>query len=174
MTKLTHWKKMKDPNFLGSWDLVAGDDGKGEPVYQEMVAEIDYVQQESVMDPRTNANKIVVVCHFKNCKPMILNATNMKAIEKVCKSPFMEYWKDRSVSIYVLQVKAFGDTHDALRVKDYAPKPRKKYICALCGDETTEQIALRAEKVFGRHLCADCGVKEKQAMEATQQNGDEQ
>lgn len=155
---LTHWKKMKDPNFLGSWDLVAGDDGNGEPKYGEVIGEIAYVQQQEVIDPRTNGNKVVVVCHFKNLKPMILNTTNLKAIEKVCKSPFMEYWKDKSVSIYISKVKAFGSMHDALRIRDYAPKPRKVYKCVDCGVETSENMALRTEKVFARQLCESCGI----------------
>ncbi len=164
MTELTHWKKIKDPNYLGSWDLVQGGNAKGEPIYKELVLTIKEVKQEKVMEQQTNKKKLVPVCHFTSGKPMILNSTNLKAIEKACNSPFMQYWAGKDITVFVKAVNAFGSMHDALRIKDFAPKPRKKYTCVLCGEEMSEDIAIRTEKTFGRQLCKNCGVMEAQAI----------
>ena len=56
-------------------------------------------------------------------KPMILNVTNQKALTKAIGSPFIEDWSDKTVTLYVAKVRAFGETVDALRIRDMLNTP---------------------------------------------------
>lgn len=122
MEKLTHFKKMNNPNYLGSYSLATGENEKGEPTYSELVVEIEKVVNENVIDPATHKEEQCVVAYLKNSKPMILNATNQKMIADVVGSPYIERWAGKQITIYVAKVKAFGSIHDALRVRSEAPR----------------------------------------------------
>ena len=67
------------------------------------------------------------VVYFKEFdKPMILNRTNAKAIEKVAGSGLVQDWTGVQVTLYVEQgVKAFGEVVDALRIRDKKPSRQK-------------------------------------------------
>lgn len=159
MPKLTHFKQMSDLRFLGSWDLCTSENEDGEPMYEESTRIIEKIGQEEVFEQNTNSKKVVTVCYFKNSKPMILNKTNMKNIEKALKTPFIEHWIGKAVTIKVESVEAFGKTSDALRIKSVAPKTgaKKFFTCENCGDmEVPEIIARRTKKKFGEILCSDC------------------
>jgi len=112
----THFKKLQNPNFLGSWDLV---DASGK--YKELTATITKVDKEFVHDGQGGKEEMPVI-HLKGLKPMVSNATNLKAIAKVTGSKFIEDWIGKAIIIRVQQVKAFGEMHDALRVATVAPK----------------------------------------------------
>uniref|UniRef100_UPI00195858C5 hypothetical protein n=1 Tax=Fusobacterium mortiferum TaxID=850 RepID=UPI00195858C5 len=62
-----------------------------------------------------------IVATLKNQKPFILNVTNCKTISTLLETPYIEEWKGKSITLYVQQVKAFGEVVDALRVR--AGKP---------------------------------------------------
>ncbi len=112
----THWKKMTDTNFLGSWDV------EGE----KLVATIVDVTEEMLKASPTQPEEKCIVAQLKGLKPMILNKTNCRAIEKRRGSAFVEDWKGQEITIYVAKVKAFGEMHDALRIEDFAPKKKAK------------------------------------------------
>ena len=78
MEKLTHFKKINNPNYLGSYSLATGEDKDGNPTYSEVVVEIIEVVNEKVVDPSTHKEEMCVVAKLKNSKPMILNMTNQK------------------------------------------------------------------------------------------------
>ena len=157
MPELTHFMKMEDKRFLGSWDLCVGEDEKGSPLYTKVIGTIAKIKREKVYEPNTNTEKVVTVCEFKELKPMILNKTNLKAIEKALRTPFIEKWNGQRISIAVKKVKMRGELVDALRIEDIAPKAEKDYFCAECGVKITENIARRTYKRFGEMLCAECG-----------------
>lgn len=102
----THYKKLMNPNYLGSWDVPEGG---------VLEAEIIRVDKDMVTGPGGEKEECVVAT-LKNMKPMILNATNCKAIKKIFDSPFIEDWKGKTIQIHVEKVKAFGDVWDALRI----------------------------------------------------------
>lgn len=121
METLTHWKKLTNPNYLGAYSMPT--DGSTltytiKSVVREMVAGADGKKEECT------------VCHFKEAdvKPMILNKTNCKIIEKVLGTPHIERWANKRIEITVAKVKAFGDTVDALRVVPKAPEKPKLEI----------------------------------------------
>lgn len=106
----THYKKMRNPDYLGSWDL-ADENG----VFRNKILTIKEVKKEMVHDGKGGQDDCVTV-HFQEAKPMIMNSTNLKTIHKVLDTPYIEDWVGRKIEITVQQVKAFGEVHDALRV----------------------------------------------------------
>ena len=102
----THWKKLHNPDYLGAYALEPGED---------MISTIDYVGQEEITG-NGGKKETGMVCHFaeKGCKPMILNATNSKTIEKIHGTPYIEEWHGKQIQIYIASVAAFGDTVEAL------------------------------------------------------------
>jgi hypothetical protein len=179
----THWKKLINPDYLGAYSL---DNGQGG--YVTIVATIGSAKVENVTGPDGKKEDCVVM-RFKesrigniDMKPMIVNTTNMKTLEKLFKTPYIEDWAGRKIEIGVESVKAFGDVVDALRIKKRLPSappadtgPVK---CADTGKEITAtekmsaaQIVAVTQKRYGRPLCAErwmeLAEQEKQAAETT-------
>jgi hypothetical protein len=114
--QLTHWKKLRNPDYMGAYSMPT--DGS------EIVLTIRNAKTEKVA--ATDGKKsecLVIYFQEQNWKPMILNATNAKAIQKVAKTPYIEKWAGVRIQIYVAKnVKAFGEEVDALRIRTVAPK----------------------------------------------------
>ena len=108
----THWKKLDNPNYLAAYSLMDGQT-------REIVVTIDKVVVEEVKTDR--GAEQCKVAYIKGQKPMILNVTNCKAIQKAYDSPYIEDWAGKSITLYVAKIKAFGDVVDALRVKPERP-----------------------------------------------------
>lgn len=113
METKTHWKKQHNYNFLGSYSLTEGND---------MVLTIKELKPEEIVGT-AGKKENGFVCHFAeaNVKPMILNKTNCKIIEKVYGSPFIEDWIGKKIQLYSTPVSAFGTTTDALRIRTQIP-----------------------------------------------------
>ena len=79
--RLTHWKKLSNPNYLGAYSI---EDNK------DLILTISKVQQETVT-ARTEKKDECIVCYFSESeKPMILNSTNAKQIQKLLNTPYIE------------------------------------------------------------------------------------
>ena len=151
-------KMGKNPNYLGSWDV-------DELPNREVVLVIETIEDEDVV---TNAQKeTCTVCYWtdKAFKPMILNVTNKKTLCKLYKTKDTEKLKGKAVVIGVDKVKAFGDVHDALRIRNKIPQMQKKALpkCEGCGKDITaagsmtpDQVADYRKKRYGKALCNDC------------------
>ena len=111
--QLTHWKKLRNPDYLGSWDLPNG---------QDVVLTIKSVQTKMVHDGNGGQSECMVMNFAERVKPMIVNATNAKTIQKLAKTPYVEQWAGKQIQIGISKVKAFGEVHDALRVRQTAPQ----------------------------------------------------
>jgi len=114
----THWKKLRNPNYIGSYELMDGTDNP------ELIVTIDKVVKEMVKGS-DGKDEECTVAYLKDQKPMILNSTNSKTIESIAKSPFIEDWSGQKVMLFVKRIKAFGEFVDALRIKE---APRKQSI----------------------------------------------
>lgn len=110
---LTHWKKLTNPNYIGAYSMPS--DGSS------IILTIDKVVREMVIGTEGKKEECTVAYFKEPSKPMILNKTNCKVIEKLHKTPFIEKWAGRRIEIVVKQVKAFGDVTDALRVVQKVP-----------------------------------------------------
>lgn len=175
----TPWKKLVNPDYLGAYSL---DDGNGG--YTAIIASIAYVKVETVTGPDGKKEECPVA-HFKerDLKPMILNATNMKVLEKLFKSKYIEDWANRKISIGVESVKAFGDVVDALRIKKTLPQSEGPAMCTDCEEEVkpvqgdkglinTVQLIAISRKKYGADLCADCMKKREAAKNETEVKND--
>lgn len=153
----THWKKMTNPDYMGSWSF----DGKG----NEIVATIDKVSQGEVIGENSKKD-IRPIIYFKerHLKPLVLNATNGKTLTKLFKTPYIEEWKNRTITLYVASVKAFGTMTDAVRIQNEIPRVEQKTTsCADCNKDITgfngkspEYMANYTQTKYGKPLCADC------------------
>lgn len=160
-------KMGKNPNYLGAWDLE-------ELPGREVTLTIGKIVDEKVV---TNGqSELCTVCHWAEpgWKPMILNVTNKKTLAKVYKTTDTEKLCGNPVVIGVEQVKAFGDVHDALRIRKRIPKVEKAVKCADCGNDITgafgkgaDYIVMHTRKKYGVSLCSDCASK--RAAQAAQQ-----
>lgn len=157
MNNKTHWKKLTNPNYLGAY---AFDEGK------DMILTVASVGNELVTGDGGRKEECTV-CHFvENVKPLILNKTNLKSIQKALGTPYIEEWAGHKIQIYVDPKVKFGkEITGGLRVRNYAPSTQK-IICQSCGGEiqprgksTAEQIATYTAQKYGQALCAACATK---------------
>lgn len=154
--KLTHWKKLHNPNYLGAFSFDPGKD---------MVLTIKYTAEETVVGADGSKEDCMVIHFVEPVLPFICNVTNAKTIADVLKSPYVENWAGRKVQFYVTKVKAFGETVDAVRVRPYPPKVDNP-VCSECGNPvkafgkmTAQQVAQYSEQKYGRIVCTECGKK---------------
>lgn len=158
----THWKKLHNPDYLGAYALDPGKD---------MIVTIKNVANEKVTGPDGKKEECMVMRFTENVKPLIVNATNAKTIQKMYKTPYIEEWQGRKIQLFVDQVKAFGEVVEALRIRPRIPTqeniPTK---CADCGADiqsiggkTPEYIAQYTYNKFGKQLCGDCAKKADEA-----------
>lgn len=111
----THWKKLYNPDYLGAYSL----DKNGK--YEDLTVTIESVINEMVQGAEGKKEECIVA-KMKDNKPMVLNATNCKTLAKLFGSPHIEDWKGKKIVLYVAKVKAFGEVHDALRIRPTLPQ----------------------------------------------------
>ena len=156
------------PGYLGSWDLL-------ELPNKEVTLTIDkIVDEEVIADGR---KEICTVIHWKekDFLPFIANITNKKALAKLYGTKETEKLKGKAVIIGIEKVKAFGDIHDALRIRKRLPAKKNAVLpkCEQCGKDISgsgsmnpEQVASYTTLKYGKQLCGECataiaqGVKE--------------
>lgn len=174
MSSKTHWKKLHNPDYLGAYSL---DNGRGG--YDSIVATIKSVRVEKVTGTDGKKEDCTVMRFRENLKPMILNATNSKTLEKLFHTPYIEDWPGRKIKIGVETIKAFGEVVDALRINKNLPVEAGPVVCADCDAEiaatekmTVAQIDAATKKRFGRPLCANCWMKHVEAEKAADTDAD--
>lgn len=113
MSEKTHFKKAFNTPYLGSQDL---------PGYKDMNATIERVILQGSEGLKENSNFNIAYFKDTNLKPMLLNATNSKRLAKLAGSPYIEDWLNIEVTLTVQKVRAFGDIHDALRIREVTRK----------------------------------------------------
>lgn len=172
----THWKKLTNPDYIGAYALDPGKD---------LTVTIKNVCVEKVVGADGKKEDCTVAHFVENrvgnvvVKPMILNTTNSKTIEKLYKTPYIEEWAGRKIQLYVASVKAFGDVVDALRIRakvpEYVAAPSGEVPpCADCGgkiegyDEkhNAAYMAAYTHKHYGKSLCSTCATIAKAAEDA--------
>lgn len=152
----THWKKLINPDYIGAYALDPGKD---------LIVQIEQVRREMVTGADGKKEECTVA-HLVGQKPLILNVTNCKTIEKLY-GPYIEDWGGKYITLYAAKVKAFGDVVEALRIRPKAPSI-KTYICADCRRQiqgakgkSAEEIAALGREQYGRELCVECAKREQ-------------
>lgn len=169
----THWKSLTNPNYLGEYSLVNG---------QDLTVTIDYVKKETITGP-TGKKEEAVVAHLLNgVKPFILNKTNMKQITKLTGTPLIENWQGKSIFVYFDPTIKFGrETLGGLRIRPFLPE--KPVVtssaptatpCKDCGSvietafgKPANWVVAYTTQQYGKPLCADCAAKAKKLKEET-------
>lgn len=108
---LTHWKRLVNPDYLGAYSL---DNGK------DMTLTISKVVRELVKNERGKVE--CTVAYFKeDQKPMILNRTNSKTIQKIYGTPYIEEWTGKKITVYASVANLKGDEVECLRIRAVKP-----------------------------------------------------
>ncbi len=115
METITHWKKVMNPKYLGSWSVQPG---------TELIATIKEIKPETIVGEGGKKDGRNVAYFHENIKPMVLNATNSKTITKLAGSPGVEKWPGLKIQIYVttIQDKITKEDIETLRIRDVAPR----------------------------------------------------
>jgi len=110
----THWKKEYNYDYIGAYSLPT--DGS------DLILTIKDTKTEKVIGGDGKKQDCFVVYFAeKDSKPMILNRTNAKTIQKVYGTPYIEDWVGKKIQLYATSVNAFGTVTDALRIRDFKP-----------------------------------------------------
>lgn len=128
----THWKQNFDYKYAGAYELAPG---------ETRTLTIARVCKENVANVKGEKEPCLVAYFVEHNKPMVLNKTNCKTIEKLY-SPFIEEWSGKRIIIESRKVSAFGDEVDALRIKKTVPQSEKPI------DYSAQKQALEACKTL--------------------------
>jgi hypothetical protein len=109
MENKTHFKKLRNPSYIGSYELMVGANSV------ELNVTIERAVKELIQSGDKKEEAMVI--YLKGHKPMIVNSTNAKNISKALNSPYIEDWVGKDITLYVAKIRAFGENVDALRVK---------------------------------------------------------
>lgn len=144
--KLTHWKRLVNPDYLGAYSLDKGKD---------MTLTIKKVVREIVKGTGGKKEECTVAYFNEPVKPMILNRTNSKTIQKVYSTPYIEEWAGKKITVYAATTKLAGEEVECLRIRANAPGLKKIDIgsaefdnCVLAlksGNYTIEQVKSKYE-----------------------------
>lgn len=163
MTK-THYKKLYNPNYIGAYAFDPG---------EEKAVTIKSIALEKVKGTDGKEEECTVMYFIEREKPLIVNKTNAKMMEKIFKSPYIEDWYGKRIVLYVAKVRAFGEMTDAVRIKECTIKNMENaQDCERCGkiitaasNMTPGQVAAYTKKKYGKAVCASCASILKQEAE---------
>lgn len=121
--KKMHWRSLQNPNYTGHYTLL-------EMGVNELEVLITRVTKEPVLDAN-GQSKMATLLYMEGLKPLWLNTTNQKTIERVLGTPFVQEWVGKKITLYVDKVKIESYTGlasvedmfvDAIRVREFATK----------------------------------------------------
>ena len=147
MEQKTHWKKLENPDYIGAYSLQEGKD---------LTVTIERVERQQVTGTGGKKEECTVAI-LKGQKPLILNRTNMKTIQKLYETPYIEEWAGKQITLFVAKINAFGETNvECLRIRPAKPQPKKlpellpsdkenwpKVVTALINGYTIDQIKVK-------------------------------
>ena len=145
---MAHWKTMANYDYLGAYSL----DG----IAKEVTLTIASVKKELVKGEGGMTDECIVASfEEKNVggvivKPMILNKTNCKIIEKVYGTGDVEQWIGKSIIIYSTTTRFQRDIVPCLRVKEEKPV----FTCSVCGKEIEKKTYDASKAKYGTPLCS--------------------
>ena len=145
----THIDKLRNPNYLGGWDL-QDENGKT----NDIIVTIKEVKSEFVFNQKAQMEEPVLTVFFNECKPIILNATNRKTLKKVTDTSYIEEMAGKRIQLTTKRIKAFGEFHDAIRIVNVVPTVIEKVDIAKCKTTLNEAKTLQELVVKWQSLTA--------------------
>lgn len=157
----THWKKVKGTNYLGEWSV---------PDNEELVLSIKSVGKELVPNAQGKSDEKYVIHFDEVSEGLVVSAkVVLQAIAEATGSPYIEDWVGHKITLYKEFGHWFGKAQHALRVRPEAPS-EEKLFCDECGQEIKPASGMNAAKIaeytkkkYGKQLCSECAMKEKEA-----------
>lgn len=152
------WEKVLDPNFINA-ELI-GDVGA------EKVVTIKDIDFKEAFDQRSNSKIKKRSLFFEECKPMVLNKTNIKTLIKLFgadgSSP--QACVGKKIVLYVDTTKVAGKPTTGIRIREYM-----ETRCNDCGEivrpipsKSVSELVEISKRNTGRVLCLKCMQKEKE------------
>lgn len=161
---INSWEKVIDPNFISS-ELIG-------TVGAEKVVTITNIDFAECYDEQTKKKVQKQTVFFQECKPLVLNKTNAKALKKLF-SPNSDNPADcvgHQVRLVVEKIKAFGKETDAIRIKEYTEQK-----CEECGavlkpasGKTVAELIEISKRNTNKILCVKCMQEYKKKQEGEQ------
>ncbi len=105
MTK-THWRIVAGKEYL-----------VGEMLNdKEVILTIEKVERIEIQNQK--GKEIKPVAFFKGTEQrLVLNTTNMRSIAKALKTPFIEEWAGKQITLIPVQGRFFGEDQTVIRIK---------------------------------------------------------
>lgn len=161
----TAWKKLQNKDYLGEHDFLPG---------EEKTVTIQSITTGDVVGTGGEVSVKPIMRFAEPVKPLIVNTTNFKTMQKLFQSRYIDDWLGKQVILYGDPGVKFGrEVVGGVRVKNSLPQ-RQDTACTDCGQVITgtdkfsaKQIASASLKKFGRALCLDCVEQAKGAADAT-------
>lgn len=155
-----HWKNLANYDYLGAYSL--------EGIATEVVLTIKSIKKERVT-ANGGASEDCIVAYFEETradgvevKPMVLNKTNCKTIEKIYNTGDVEEWLGKKITIFATTTKFARDVVPCLRIRPEIPV-EKIYVCTVCGTQITKQTHDASIAKYGIALCSkECLEKSKE------------
>ena len=155
-----HWKNLANYDYLGAYSL--------EGIATEVTLTIKSIKKERVT-ANGGASEDCIVAYFEETKvdgvevkPMVLNKTNCKTIEKIYNTGDVEEWLGKKITIFATTTKFARDIVPCLRIKNEVPV-EKVYACSVCGTQITKQTHDASISKYGVALCSkECLEKSKE------------
>ena len=133
--KLTHWKKVFNPDFLSDAHFLPD---------EEKILTIASAHEENIPIPGTSKTDVRPVLHFaeKGVKPMVINKTNGTTLQRMIKTPYTQKWPGRKIQVYVdATVKFKGEVVGGRRIRAKEP----------VADHSLPELPPEHEKWSGAH-----------------------
>lgn len=127
--KKTHWKTLKNPNFIGAYTLI-------EMGVQELEVTIQSFRRERVPNERGELVEASLL-YIEGRKPLWLNTVNQQTISRVLGTPFVQDWVGKKITLFVDKVKfehasGLASIEDmfveAIRVREYSTKDQAELL----------------------------------------------
>lgn len=149
-----HWKNLVNYEFLGSYSL--------EGIAEEITLTISKIEKKLVTGPNGKQD-FCIVFEFEEknkdgvvVKPMVVNKTNCKTIERIYGTGDTDKWIGKRITIFASTTKYQRDMVPCLRVKSEIPK-EEKYYCSVCNKEIDLKTHKGSIAKYGRAICsAEC------------------
>jgi hypothetical protein len=140
----THWKKLTNPDYIGAHALTPGED---------LTVTIKTVRRQLVTQTG-GSEKECTVATLDGHKPLILNATNSKSIQKLY-GPYIEDWQGKQITLYASTTTVANEVVECVRIRPVVGEAKKRAIndaalskalgAVQAGTYTLEQILSKYE-----------------------------
>lgn len=165
----THIDKLRNPNYLGGWDL-QDENGKT----NDIVVTIKEVKSEFVFNQKAQMEEPVLTVFFNECKPIILNSTNRKTLKKVTDTSYIEEMAGKRIQLTTKRIKAFGEFHDAIRIVNIVVSnvkvetvDVKKCINILLESKTLAELVEKWNSLTAKEKATTEVLSEKERLKTT-------